>query len=258
MENLRVCIRPILKEAYPNVVVKLMKRGLLIEFHEPLITGEDPTVDLVLALNRVEGDALWIPNLEQNRWDASHPEKHVVLFTAGSDGLRQTRRHVVRIAKAQVKQFNPPAVCSFNIAALAWECIKFAEPIDTALYRFYDFAATELSQRLTADPAEISPSIKVKDRYVAVKRFRRTADNIKLAIDAGDDDAKVLEALVEFGVFWKLLDPPTGSSASAIAGSIVSGSALSIDPSGTLKTGSSGLTPVKKTRSYGNGHGPLG
>lgn len=99
VEDLRDCIRPILKDRYPNVVIKLMKRGLLIEFHEPLATGEDPTVDLVLALNRVEDDALWIPNLDQNRWDASHPEKHVLLFTAGSEGLRQTRRHVVRIAR---------------------------------------------------------------------------------------------------------------------------------------------------------------
>ena len=239
MEDLRDCIRPILKEAYPDVVIKLMKRGLLIEFHEPLASGEDPTVDLVLALNRVEGDALWIPNLDQKRWDASHPEEHVVLFTAGSDGLRRTRRHVVRIAKAQVKQFAVPAVCSFNIAALAWECI-------------------ELAEHLSADPAEISPSIKVKDRNIAVKRFRKTADNLKLAIEAGDDDTKVLEALTEFGVFWELLDPPAGSSCSAVNGAIASGSALSIDTSGILKTGTIASTPLKTTRSYGNGHGPPG
>lgn len=257
VEDLRSCIRPILKEVYPDVVIKLMKRGLLIEFHEPLASGEDPTVDLVLALNMVEGDALWIPNLVQNRWDASHPEKHVLLFTAGSDGLRQTRRHVVRIAKAQVKQFAVPAVCSFNLAALAWECIKFSEPIDAALHRFYDYAATEMAKRLTADPAGISPSIKVKDRDKAVKRFRKTADGIELAIDAGDDDDKVREALTEFGVFWVLMDPPAGSSSSAVNGAIVSGSALSIDTGGRLHTGTTASTAVKNTRSYGSGHGPL-
>ncbi len=258
VEDLRDCIRPILKETYPDVVIRLMKRGLLIEFHEPLSTGEDPTVDLVLALNQIEGDALWIPNLDQNRWDSSHPEKHVLLFTAGPDGLRQTRRHVVRVAKAQVKQFAVPAVCSFNIAALAWECIEVAEPIDAALYRFYNYAAIELAKHLTADPAGISPSIKVKDRAIAVKRFRKTADGIKLAIDAGEDDVKVFEALTEFGVFWTLLDPPAGSSASAITGSIASGGALSIAPSGALQTGSSAAALVKNTRSYGSGHDSLG
>ncbi len=255
--DLRDCIRPLLKETYPKVVIRLMKRGLLIEFHEPLETGEDPTVDLVLALNRVDGESLWIPNLDQNRWDASHPERHVVLFTAGSEGIRQTRRHVVRIAKAQVKQFVEPAVCSFNLASLALECIQFVEPIDAALLRFFDYAAAELAKHLTADPAGVSPSIKVKDRGLAVRRFRKTADNIELAIDAGDDDAKVLEALSDFGVFWKLLDAPDGSSNRATGAAIAAGSALSIDSSGTLRTGALGSTPVKPTRSYGSAHGPL-
>ena len=257
VEDLRDCIRPILKADYPDVVIKLMKRGLLIEFNEPLASGEDPTVDLVLGLNRVEGGALWIPNLDQNRWDASHPERHVQLFTTGSDGLRQTRRHVVRIAKAQVKQFVEPAVCSFNIAALAWECISFAEPIDAALHRFFDYAATELANRLTADPAEVSPAIKVKDRGLAVKRFRKTADSSQLAIDAGDDDLKVLEALTDFGDFWKLIEPLTGSSNSAISSAIASGSALWIDSLGGLHTDSIGSTTVKPTRSYGTHHGAL-
>lgn len=258
VEDLRCCIRPTLKEIYPDVVIKVMKRGLLIEFHEPLASGEDPTVDLVLALNRVEDDALWIPNLDRNQWDASHPEKHVLLFTAGSDGLRQTRRHVVRIAKAQVKQFAVPAVCSFNLAALAWECIEFSEPIDLALRRFYDYAATEMAKRLTADPAGVSPSVKVEDRDIAVKRFRKTADNIALAIEAGDDQDKVQDALTEFGVFWKLLDPPSGSSSSAINSAIASGSTVSIDAAGRLHTGAIASTTVKSTRSYGTGHGALG
>ena len=42
-----------------------MKRGLLIEFHEPLADGDqDPTVDLVIALNRKVDDALWIPCID--------------------------------------------------------------------------------------------------------------------------------------------------------------------------------------------------
>ncbi len=254
VEDLRKWIRPILREQYPNLVVSLMKRGLLIEPFEPLATGEDPTVDLVLALNRVEGDALWIPNLDTNSWNASDPEGHVTLFTAGSDQLRRTRRHVVRIAKAQVKQFVEPAVCSFNIAALAWECIRFGEPIDAALSRFYEYAASELDSRLTSDPAGVSPAIKVEDRIVAVKRFRKTAEGIQLAIEAGDDDVKVVEALAEFGVFWNLIDAPQGSSASAVQSAIASGAALSITAAGALSTRPMGASnSVKPSRSYGSG-----
>lgn len=257
VKDLRECIRPTLNVNHPNSVIKLMKRGLVVEFHEPLATGEDPTVDLVVALNRVEDDALWIPNLDRNRWDASDPEEHVVLFTTGSDRLRETRRHVVRIAKAQIKQFAEPAVCSFNIAALAWECIKFGEQIDMALYRFYDYAATEVSKRLTADPAGVSPAIKIEDRDIAVKRFRKTADGIELAIDAGDDDDKVREVLAQFGLFWKLIDPPAGSS-SAIQGAIAAGAALSITPAGSVITGpSTSSCIIKPTRSYGSKYGSL-
>ena len=96
VNRIRLHIRPQLAAQYPKVRVERMKRGLLVRFNRPLTTGEDPTVDLVVALNRAVDDALWIPNLDRNRWDPSHPEKHVELFTAGVEGLRRTRRHVVR------------------------------------------------------------------------------------------------------------------------------------------------------------------
>lgn len=253
VEDLRKWIRPTLKEIYPDVSVRLMKRGLLIECNEPLASGEDPSVDLVLALNRAEDNALWIPDLDRNRWDPGHPERHVELFTAGGDSLRATRRHVVRVAKAQVKQFVEPAVCSFNIAVLAWECFEAGEDIAAALHRFFDYAARELSIHQTKDPAGVSPAIKVPNRNVAVKRFRKVADSIELAIDAGDDDEKVQEILCDFGVFWKLIDPPAGTSANSIANGIATGRSLAIGTSGLLTTTPSGAsTSLKSTRSYGS------
>jgi len=90
VEDLRKWIRPTLQEIYPNVVIRLMKRGLLIVVNEPLASGEDPSVDLVVALNRAEDNALWIPNLERDSWDPGHPERHVELFTAGGESLRRT------------------------------------------------------------------------------------------------------------------------------------------------------------------------
>ena len=253
VEDLRKWIRPTLQEIYPNVVIRLMKRGLLIVFNEPLASGEDPSVDLVVALNRAEDNALWIPNLERDSWDPGHPERHVELFTSGGESLRRTRRYVVRVAKAQVKQFVEPAVCSFNIAALAWECIETGEDIAAALYRFFDYSARELELHRTKDPARVSPPIRVMNRHVAVKRFRKVADAIELAIDAGDDDEKVSETLCEFGVFWKLLDPPNGTSATSVSGGIARGATLGVGSTGALTAfPSAATTPVKPTRSYGS------
>lgn len=254
VDDVHRLIRPQLVTQYPQVRVETMKRGLLVRFNQPLPSGEDPTVDLVVALNRVNAPGLWIPNLDRNSWDPSHPERHVELFTAGWPTLRQTRQHVVRVAKAHAKQFSDPAVCSFNIATLAWECIELAEPLDRALLRFYDHAASSLAQRLTKDPAGVSAPIKVSDRNLAVKRFRKVADAIALAIDAGDDSEKVHDVLAAFGVFWKLMPPSLAPGVAAVHQAISSGGPVSITTSGTLVAGAAtGSTPVKPTRSYG-GH----
>ena len=144
------------------------------------------------------------------------------------------------------------AMMSFNVAALAWECTVTTEPLDEALYRFYDYAATELSQALTKDPAGVSQPIRVADRRIAVERFRRTAEAIGLAIDAGDDDEKVSELLGAFGVFWRLVPQLNGSSATAIHQAIAAGSPLGVGASGQLATATRHREPVvKPTRSYG-------
>jgi len=250
VEDLRSHLRPLLVVDYPELRIQLMKRGLLLRFNQPLWNGDDPTVDLVLGLNRVIDNALWIPNLEQNRWDPSDPEGHVALFTSGSDSVRQTRRHVVRLAKAQVKQFVEPAICSFNVAALALECITESEAIDAALYRFFDYSATNLAKALTKDPCAVSPSIKVKNRTIAVDRLRKAADGIALAIEADDDTDKAREALAAHGVFWKLIEPPNPFGASAIHSAIASATPLTVTKTGALSTQQAGAL-IKPTKSYG-------
>ena len=250
---IRLHIRPQLARLYPEVRVERMKRGLLVRFNRPLASGEDPTVDLVVALNRVLDDALWIPNLDRNRWDPSHPEKHVELFTAGPDGLRRTRRHVVRLAKVQVQQFDEPHLCSFNIAALAWQCIQAAERIDLALWRFFDYAATELAKHLTRDPAGVSGPIRIDDRRLTVNRLQRTAHGLRLAIDARDDEDKVRAALAARGVFWKHVSPPKGSRTHDVVEAVCRGSGLAVTSGGVLVAGTAPRrsTPVKPTRAYG-------
>lgn len=253
VDKIRLHIRPQLAALYPNVRVERMKRGLLVRFNRPLATGEDPTVDLVVALNRAADNALWIPNLDRNRWDPSHPEKHVELFTAGVEGLRRTRRHVVRLAKAQVQQFDKPHICSFNIAALAWECIQSAERIDLALWRFFDYAAGELAKHLTKDPAGVSGPIRVDDRKLAVDRLARAAHGLRLAIEAGDDEDKVRAALGARGVFWKFVSPPKGSRTQDVMDAVRRGSGLAVTSGAVLVAGNAPrrATPVKPARAYG-------
>ena len=249
-----VHIRPLLARRYRSIRVERMKRGLLIRFNIPLSSGEDPSVDLVVALNRVEDDALWIPNLDKNSWDPSHPEKHVELFTSGSDKLRQTRRHVVRVAKAQVQQFSEPHICSFNIAALAWECIEHHERLDLALHRFYRYAAIELSKHLTQDPAGVSAPVKVDDRQSAIKRLRCTADGLQRAIYAGDDEHRARAALAAEGVFWKLLSSKKQRHDNRVITTVRDNAPVSVTPGGMLTANASSLhsVRVKSTRAYGS------
>ena len=253
VDDVREHIRPQLATLYPGVRADTMKRGLLIQFNQLLESGEDPTVDLVVGLNRAEDDALWIPNLDQNRWDPSHPEKHVELFTAGAEGQHRTRRHVVRLAKTQIQQFDDPHLCSFNIAALAWECIESAERIDLALWRFFDYAVTELADRLTNDPAGVSAPIRVDDRALAVDRLHRTADGLRLAIDAGVDEEKARTALSAEGVFWKYVPSPYGNPINSEGGAVYKRTGFSVTSAGLLVTGTNtpGAVPLKSTRAFG-------
>ena len=62
-----------LKARYPKLRVKVTKRAILLTFNEPLSGGEDPTVDIVVGLDRVGQPGLWIPNTESSTWDPSDP-----------------------------------------------------------------------------------------------------------------------------------------------------------------------------------------
>lgn len=248
VEGIQNHIRPILRDTYPEVTMRKMKRGILVKFEGPLDDEQDPTVDLVVALNRREDDALWIPNLDQDRWDPSHPERHVELFTAGSMSLRRTRARVVRLAKAQVKQFWTPTLSSFNVAALAWEVLEESESLELALQRFFAYAAREIAIHRTDDPAGVSGRIKLPEglqRRTIVNRLERAADWLERAIEAGDDEDKVLAALAE--VFPDYVEEPDANSErSALARALRSGSAVSLPLS---------TRPTPATRSYGGGRG---
>ncbi|MGH9157032.1 MAG: hypothetical protein ACRD1K_14600 [Acidimicrobiales bacterium] len=207
-------VGPAIREIWPKATVHDMKRGITVRMRDPLFSGADPYVDVVVAMNRKGAPGLWIPNLATNCWDASHPQCHVELMLAGNRALRRTRARVVRLAKAWNKQHADPALSSFNIVALALECITTSMPIDQALLVFFDHAASSLAIRRTEDPAGVSGQIKLEGtKDVAIARLAAARDHLAAAIDASDDLDVVATELHK--VFWNFLPEPPGSTSKA-------------------------------------------
>lgn len=244
-------VGPLIRETWPKATVHDMKRGITVRMHAPLPSGADPYVDVVVAMNRKDAPGLWIPNLAANRWDASHPQCHVELMIAGSRGLRRTRARVVRLAKAWNKQFSDPALSSFNIVALALECITTSMPVDEALVVFFEHAAASLAIRLTVDPAGVSGPIKLEGtKDVAVSRLTSGRDHLAAAIAAGDDLDVAAEELHK--VFWNFLPEAAGSASKAALADLMR------QGSPRIRTTASGLAvagAVTPKRSFGGHRG---
>lgn len=244
-------VGPKIRETWPKATVHNMKRGVTVRMHAPMPSGADPFVDVVVAMNRRDQVGLWIPNLVAKRWDASDPQRHVELMNSGTRALRRTRARVVRLAKAWNKQYSEPAICSFNLVALALESIRASMPIDDALLCFFDHASTSLSRHLTEDPAGVSGPIKLEKRKdIAVSRLAAARNHLAAAIAAGDDKGTVAAELHQ--VFWEHLPKPIGqASKDDVAGLLRKGTPR-------LRTTASGVAiggAVTTKRSFGGSCG---
>jgi hypothetical protein len=245
-------IMPAIHKEYPSATLKTTKRAIFVEFHSPLATTEDPTVDLIVALTRASELGLWIPNMEANDWDASDPQKHTDLFTSGRRDLRQVRARVVRLAKAENKRTPLPPLCSFNIETLGWMFIEDGMSEPEALRQLWRKGAADLRNRLTPDPAGVSAPIKVDDRDEAVRRLEHAADclDAALAIDwhEGNVRAQLHELWPEF-----VADQAGGTSKARLAAALKNQSHLGVASTGLLTTTpAESLSSVKHTRSYGD------
>jgi hypothetical protein len=216
-EQLCALLGPAVREIYPKARCGTSKRGPKLWFGAP-IDGQDPTVDLVLALTRREDEGLWIPNLEKDRWEPSHPEGHVELFNSGPASLRQTRRVVIRLAKAWNKQFTNPGLSSFHLSVFAWEFAAGGMGVPTALHTVFDNAASRISRgAATQDPAGVSGPLKLlQDRAVVADRLRKAADALAEAIEHDTDAVAVQSALHK--VFWNYVDDPNGGALTSTIG----------------------------------------
>ncbi len=239
---------PQIRASYPQARCGTSKRGPKITFGKP-IDGQDPSVDLVLALTRRTGSGLWIPNLTMRRWEASDPEAHVTLLNGDTVALARTRRRVIRLLKAWNKQWSLPAFSSFHLSALALEHVKAGMGLPAALRAVLAGAAPFLATgRNTPDPAGVSAPLKLVNgvsRDVAVQRLRAAATAMADTIEHDDDETAVRSSLHR--VFRDYLDPPaedaTASTVAALRARV---------PVTTLALGLTGTTaPVKPTRAYG-------
>jgi hypothetical protein len=198
MESFRDWILPRLRREYAQVSCGITKRALLFEFHETLeFDGDvrtDPSVDLIVALERRDAAGLWIPNTERPGWDPSHPQRHTELFVNSERELRVHRARVVRLAKVAVKNDGEHKVmCSFNIEALALDLVTETAPITSALAEFLLASATEIAASLTDDPARVSGPIKLPDKITQAMASRRLEElgQIVAASLGADSEAEV-------------------------------------------------------------------
>jgi hypothetical protein len=210
---------PEVRKTYPNARCHKSKRGPKMLFGAEL-NGQNPTVDLVVALDRRGADGLWIPHLEKKRWDASHPEQHVHLLNAEPVSLRRLRRRVIRLLKAWNKQWTDPAFSSFHLSVLTLIYVDSGMSVGTALRTVFEKAAKYLeSGNNTQDPASVSPPVKLLlDRSMAVDRLQKAATNMARALDH-DDDKQIVQAALN-RVFRDYVDPPAGDSLGSTVGGL--------------------------------------
>lgn len=204
MSELRDHMREHVTDEYADATLEIIKRAIIVRFHEPLDDQSDPSVDIVVALRREEG-GLWIPNNDRDRWDPSDPIAHTSMIVSPNATTGSTFARAVRLLKAWNHQYSTPALCSFNVEALALSSIDDERSLATALETWFDFAATDLRKRLTPDPAGVSAPIKLPagmDRDTAVGRIGRAGDHYAEAREAAKAD-DVETALEELGKVFK-------------------------------------------------------
>lgn len=251
IDELQELVGPKVREKYPKAKVGKSRRGLCVEFNEPVTADQDPSVDLIVTLTRKDADGLWIPDreatVEKAEWTPSHPEKHAELFTGGPRELRALRARVARMAKAWNKQWDEDdrALSSFNIAALAWEFVDdFSVPLDQALAGWFRYAHDELDKAETQDPAGVSDPIRLLlPKSEVKKRLGAAADDLDEALANEDDEEKAREALAR--VYPDYIQP-TGKA--ALAAALRTNTGIGATKGGLTLGGGVALKP---TRAYG-------
>ena len=237
-----------LKDDYPGLRYEIGRRAIKFTFSDP-VKGQDPYVDLIVGLTRVNAEGLWIPRLWDGSWDASHPEEHTRQLTSESIArdLRVHRAQEIRLGKGCMKQDDQPVLSSFHVEARALRDLEKVRSRGMSLKRLFRKAAEELAEGDTPDPAGVSDPIKLEvPRDRAVRRLRGLADAMAEALEHRHDEEWVRAALSR--VFPEYIDPPKGTGKDALAAELRRGR------SGAAITGAFGPTAasLKPRRSSGD------
>lgn len=189
-------LQPKLVAVYPNVQLDLEgKRAITIYFNEQIDDDElgavDPSVDLILGLERINKPGIWIPNCETDSWDAADPMKHTALMTTGPAEIVAARAHLIRLAKRAVKREEKTSgvatMCSWNISALALECVESNLPLSVGLQGLFTHLSARIAEGPTEDPAGVSDPIRLPDgmsHEEASQRLASMAQVVALAQQA--------------------------------------------------------------------------
>lgn len=182
-ERAAAAIKERLRPTYPNLRVELVgrKRSILIRFGE---TGrEDFTADVIVAVDNVDEAGLFIPR--HASWDRSDPEKHTELVLVALKKTDIAYARVVRLLKHWNRGKGTPALCSWNIKALALDVIT--EPVDLipGLLAWFAHAAGELEHGETTDPAGVAekPIHLNINRTEAVRMLRDALEHLQQAVN---------------------------------------------------------------------------
>ena len=178
-------IRRDLKDEYGDLAVELdgRKRSLLVRFRDPVTAGQpDFTADVIVAIDNPAGAGLFIPRYES--WDRSHPEEHTRLVLQAIDETDVAYARVVRLGK-HWNHRHDKKLCSWNIKALALDCLTSPSGLVSGLMTLFQYAADQLSIQETPDPAGVAPHpIRLnKPRTEVVRALRDAAERLQRAID---------------------------------------------------------------------------
>lgn len=252
-EEVRDFVGKKIRETYKKATLHLdgQKRSILVKFHAPLSGGEDPTADLIVALDRRGQPGLWIPQFHQDSWDPSHPEKHTELITGGGESLWRTRRYAIRVGKAWNNLHTKRPLCSFNTEVLAYEAVKPGMGLSEALAATLRHGASTLPNGLTRDPAGVSKDISLPNgKDHAVKCLTVAADDLERALDDPDNEDLVREVLAN--LFPGLVTAPEANSSLAeLAMALRSGNDGVSVRRGGLALGSAGAA-ISTTPAFGH------
>lgn len=180
-------IRTGLKADYGDLAVYVegRKRSILIRFRDPVTPGQpDFTADVIVAIDNPAAPGLYIPR--HDGWDRSHPERHTELVHEANRTSSASYARTVRLVKHWNRSNSKP-LCSWNIKALALECIDSPTSLVAGIRSWVDHAIGQLSVQETPDPAGVAKHpIKLNEKMTrtdVVRRLTRALEGLDRAIE---------------------------------------------------------------------------